>query len=226
MRCGKRLKLWKTMPTRRQTCRWIAGQAGPGVGVEAQAIDRNRARSNVSSPFRQRRNVLLPPPEGPMITATSPRATASDHPAEDLQRSIPLHQVADLDHSPAPPFAPPRLQPALRPPREPRKRHAHPHVEHRRRQRELQHAPVLLPRIEYCLVSSTSVITEQTEVSLNRAMKSLVTGGITIRTACGTITRRKRQSAATFPARVRPPSARPESPGGPPGRSRPHRRNS
>ena len=51
--------------------------------------------------------------------------------------------------------------------------------------------PVLLARIEYCLVSSTSVITEQTEVSLNRAMKSLVTGGITIRTAWGTITRRK-----------------------------------
>jgi hypothetical protein len=34
------------------------------------------------------------------------------------------------------------------------------------------------------------VIAEQTEVSLNSAMKSFVTGGITIRTACGTITRR------------------------------------
>ena len=49
---------------------------------------------------------------------------------------------------------------------------------------------MLLARIEYCFVSSTSVITEQTDVSLNSAMKSFVTGGITIRTACGTITRR------------------------------------
>ena len=51
--------------------------------------------------------------------------------------------------------------------------------------------PVLLARIEYSLVSSISVITEQTDVSLNSAMKSLVTGGITIRTAWGMITRRK-----------------------------------
>ena len=51
--------------------------------------------------------------------------------------------------------------------------------------------PVLFARIEYCFVSSTSVITEQTDVSLKSAMKSFVTGGITIRTACGTITRRK-----------------------------------
>ena len=42
-----------------------------------------------------------------MITATSPRATASDHPAEDLHRAVPLGQVADLDHPTAPPFRPP-----------------------------------------------------------------------------------------------------------------------
>ena len=50
--------------------------------------------------------------------------------------------------------------------------------------------PVLLARIEYRFVSSTSEITEQTEVSLNSAMKSLVTGGMTMRTACGTRIRR------------------------------------
>ena len=37
--------------------------------------------------------------------------------------------------------------------------------------------PVLLARIEYSLVNSIRVMTEQTEVSLKRAMKSLVTGG-------------------------------------------------
>ena len=51
-------------------------------------------------------------------------------------------------------------------------------------------APVLLARMLYCLVSSVTAITEQTEVSLNRAMKSLVTGGMTMRMACGTMTRR------------------------------------
>ena len=34
------------------------------------------------------------------------------------------------------------------------------------------------------------MITEQTDVSLKSAMKSLVTGGITMRVACGMITRR------------------------------------
>ena len=43
----------------------------------------------------------------------------------------------------------------------------------------------------YRLVSSITVIAEQTLVSLKSAMKSLVTGGITIRTACGTSTCRR-----------------------------------
>ena len=60
-------------------------------------------------------------------------------------------------------------------------------------------APVSLACTMYCLVSSITVITEQTDVSLNRAMKSLVTGGITIRTACGMMTRR-RASAGDIPS--------------------------
>ncbi len=60
-------------------------------------------------------------------------------------------------------------------------------------------APVLLRCTLYCLVSSITVITEQTLVSLNRAMKSLVTGGTTIRTACGMIIRR-RASAGDMPS--------------------------
>ena len=40
----------------------------------------------------------------------------------------------------------------------------------------------------YFRVSSVMRITEQTEVSLKSAMKSFVTGGITMRNACGTIT--------------------------------------
>ena len=39
-------------------------------------------------------------------------------------------------------------------------------------------------------VSSMMVTTEQTEVSLKSAMKSFTTGGITTRTAWGTMTRR------------------------------------
>jgi hypothetical protein len=41
-----------------------------------------------------------------------------------------------------------------------------------------------------CFVSSMMVTTEQTEVSLNMAMKSLTTGGMTMRNACGTMIRR------------------------------------
>ena len=52
-------------------------------------------------------------------------------------------------------------------------------------------APVSLACTLYCLVSSITVITEQTDVSLNMAMKSLVTGGTTIRTACGMMIRRR-----------------------------------
>ena len=67
-------------------------------------------------------------------------------------------------------------------------------------------APVLCARIEYCLVSSTTVITEQTEVSLNSAMKSLVTGGMTIRTACGRMMRRMRLTPTHSQSTARLPS--------------------
>ena len=60
-------------------------------------------------------------------------------------------------------------------------------------------ACVLCDRTEKRLVSSTKVTTEQTLVSLNSAMKSLTTGGITIRTAWGTMMRR-RASARLIPS--------------------------
>ena len=103
------------MPTRRQT--WRHGPRPLGVG--AAAGDRLSTPSmvtepawNASSPFRQRRNVLLPLPEGPMIAATSPRATERLTPREDLDRAVPLDQLAHLDHvhadaMPAPPLQPP-----------------------------------------------------------------------------------------------------------------------
>ena len=49
---------------------------------------------------------------------------------------------------------------------------------------------VLIDKTVNRLVSPMSVTTEHTEVSLNSAMKSFTTGGMTIRTAWGTITRK------------------------------------
>ena len=46
----------------------------------------------------QRSSVLLPPPEGPMIAATSPRRTESDDAVEDAEVAVVLYEVADVDH--------------------------------------------------------------------------------------------------------------------------------
>ena len=56
-------------------------------------------------------------------------------------------------------------------------------------------ACVLCESTENRFVSSTSVTTEQTDVSLKSAMKSLITGGMTMRTACGTMIRRSAERA-------------------------------
>ena len=94
---------------------------------------------NVSSPFRQRRNVLLPLPEG--RSSRPPRPGAPQvHAPEHLDRPVPLDQAADLDHARchhAPPFHAAAHQPPLGPPREPRKRHAHHHIQDGRGQGEL-----------------------------------------------------------------------------------------
>ncbi len=96
---------------------------------------------NGSRPFRQRRNVLLPPPDGPMIAATSPRATRGSTPRRTSRAPCRLTRSSHLDHANAPPFRGSAPSRPLRPAREPRQRQAHRHVQHRRRQRELDDAP-------------------------------------------------------------------------------------
>ena len=66
--CGKRLKCWKTMPI---FWRWrLMLQCGSVMSVPSKVIV---PPVGSSRRFRQRRNVLLPEPEGPMTTTTSPR---------------------------------------------------------------------------------------------------------------------------------------------------------
>ena len=48
----------------------------------------------------------MPPPEGPMIAATSPRSTDRLTPRRTSTGPIPLAEVFDLDHASAPPFTP------------------------------------------------------------------------------------------------------------------------
>ena len=117
---------------------------------------------------------------------TSPLLDHQRDASEDLELAEPLADSRDLDHGRGlpPDAAPSALD------HEDRQRQAHRQVEEGRHQRQPDTAPVLLARMEYGLVSSTTVITEQTEVSLNMAMKSFITGGITIRTACGMTIRR------------------------------------
>src|ERR1700704_2681599 len=70
------------MPTRRRTWQsvapleWLTATAG-----NATWPTRISPWWDGSSPWIQRSSVLLPPPDGPMTAATSPRATVSDTPS-------------------------------------------------------------------------------------------------------------------------------------------------
>ena len=151
---------------------------------------------NGSSPLMQRSSVLLPPPDGPMMRR---HLAALDRQA--TRRAAPRSVAVALDAGRATSIMPATPSPeAELDAAEPR---AEQRVAHRR-----YSTAVMTPELEvacgavvtgsrYCLVSSMMVITEQTDVSLNSAMKSLVTGGITMRTACGTMIAPQRQRAAT-----------------------------
>src|SRR5262249_324487 len=88
---------------------------------------------------------------------------------EDFQSPVPLDQPPDLDHHGAPPFA--SSLPSIR--SDHRENHDSGRLISRYRTdvatANSSTPPVLLARIWYCLLSSTSVMTEQTDVSLNSA---------------------------------------------------------
>ena len=67
VRCGKTLNCWKTMPI---FCLWISRS----VFFESRTSPSKMTCPPVgsSSMLRHLRNVLFPPPEGPMIVTTSP----------------------------------------------------------------------------------------------------------------------------------------------------------
>src|SRR5688572_4221125 len=69
---GKRLKDWKTIPTRVRS----RGRFTPGFAIDSPSTTRSPS-SIGSRPFTQRISVLLPDPDGPHTTTTSPRATLS-----------------------------------------------------------------------------------------------------------------------------------------------------
>ena len=75
LRCGKRLKLWNTMPT---CCRSLRRSvAGSFTTVPSKATLPPWIGSR---PLMQRSIVLLPEPERPMMAMISPFSTESDTP--------------------------------------------------------------------------------------------------------------------------------------------------
>ena len=75
LRCGNTLKCWNTMPIF-CLCRSMS-TFFPVISTPSKNIC---PCSGVSSRFRHRRKVLLPPPEGPITDTTSPECMASDTP--------------------------------------------------------------------------------------------------------------------------------------------------
>ena len=71
VRCGNRLKDWKTIPMRRRR----ASTGAPGA-VSSSSPRKTRPRVGRSSMLRQRSSVDLPDPDGPMTQTTSPGATS------------------------------------------------------------------------------------------------------------------------------------------------------
>ncbi len=66
--CAKRLKLWKTIPTSARRCASALPSAGSGWPSRLIV-----PLSMVSSRLIARHSVLLPEPDGPITTTTSPR---------------------------------------------------------------------------------------------------------------------------------------------------------
>ena len=82
--CGKRLKCWNTMPI---FCRWrLMLQL---LSVISTPLNRMRPPVGTSSRLRQRRNVDLPEPDGPMTTTTSPFLISAETPSSALMGDAP-----------------------------------------------------------------------------------------------------------------------------------------
>src|SRR5208282_6087821 len=73
VRCGNRLKLWKTMPISRRSERRAARERCTG-----RPSKRISPRSGNSRPLMQRSSVVLPEPLRPMMATTSPLSIVSD----------------------------------------------------------------------------------------------------------------------------------------------------
>src|SRR5436189_5211631 len=70
------------MPTRQRSLRSVPAIPSRVVPDRRQTSPTcTSPSSNISSPLMQRSSVLLPPPEGPMTAATSPRATDNETPS-------------------------------------------------------------------------------------------------------------------------------------------------
>ncbi len=84
----------RTLPGASARGRW------PGVsGLELVSVDGDRASLKGLETVQATEEGALAPPEGPMIAATSPRATARADAAEDMQRPVRLDQSVHLDHA-------------------------------------------------------------------------------------------------------------------------------
>ena len=81
LRCGKRWNCWNTIPTRLRRRRKVSAPSREGPpALSEMSPTRTSPESNGSRPLIQRSSVLLPPPEGPITAATSPRSTESETP--------------------------------------------------------------------------------------------------------------------------------------------------
>ena len=100
--CGKRLKLWNTMPTLPRIWRRCLSLAWNGPPPLRLVIERAGRRSSVpswngSSVIRMRSTVDLPEPDGPISVTFSPGATVKSKLVEDRQRAEALADVVETD---------------------------------------------------------------------------------------------------------------------------------
>jgi hypothetical protein len=93
VRCGNRLKDWKTMPVSRRIS-WMSLRSSDS-SVPSTMM---RPRSCCSRRLMQRISVDLPDPEGPATTTVSWRPTTRSTPVERLEVPVPLLDPGDLDH--------------------------------------------------------------------------------------------------------------------------------
>ena len=112
VRCGNRLKRWKTMPISERSCASVPSPRGtsrppcPSRTPNRRPSSRTSPLSTGSSRARQRRSVLFPDPEGPRIALTSPRWTPKETPRSTSVRPYRLRTSTDSRTYSAPDDAP------------------------------------------------------------------------------------------------------------------------